>query len=270
MENILRRSLIAAVLVLLALVSALLIAGWASAPETHAETAASIDRKVDTVMKLTASSALASAGISTLPGDAATPIADKLADFTEYFMLILCVLYAEKYLTGIIGAGLFKILIPCACALLIVGLFWKPQLMRRLALKLAVLGLLIYTVIPMSIRVSDLIYDSFRSSIDYTISSTEDFTLKTDELAEAEGDSGLISSILGRISETAGSLTAKAADILNRYVETLAVLIVTTCIIPILVLLFFLWLIKQLSGIDFSGGLPNPLRRGAGGTPQNP
>ena len=173
-------------------------------------------------------------------------------------------LYSEKYLTGIIGAGTFRILVPCACALFILGLFWKPELMRRLGTQLAVLGLVVYFVIPLSIKVSDLIYDSYQESINSTITAAESFTDKTDELSDAEGDSGLIASILGRISETAGTLTDKAAHILNRYVETLAVMIVTTCIIPILVLLFFLWLVKQLSGIDLSGNVPNPFSRRSG------
>ena len=264
MVNTLRKTLAAALLVLLAVVSILFVAGWASAPETHAKTAESIDRKVETVMKLSATSAVVSAGITALPGDAATPIAEKMADFTEYFLLILCVLYSEKYLTGIIGAGTFRILVPCACALFILGLFWKPELMRRLGTKLAVLGLVVYFVIPLSIKVSDLIYDSYQESINSTITAAESFTDKTDELSDAEGDSGLIASIMGRISETAGTLTDKAAHILNRYVETLAVMIVTTCIIPILVLLFFLWLVKQLSGIDLSGNVPNPFSRRSG------
>ena len=42
---------------------------------------------------------------------------------------------------------------------------------------------------------------------------------------------------------------------LNRFVESLAVMIVTACIIPLLVLLFFLWLIRQLTGVDLAAKL---------------
>ena len=112
----------------------------------------------------------------------------------------------------------------------------------------------------MSIRVSDMIYNAYRESIDTTISSAEALSDQTAALADAAEDKNVINSILSRLSETADSLTDKAANILNRFVETLAVMIVTSCIIPILVLIFFLWLIKLLTGIDLSGSLP--LHRG--------
>ena len=62
--------------------------------------------------------------------------------------------------------------------------------------------------------------------------------------------------ILGKIKETTGSLTDRAAETLNRFVEAVAVMIVTSCVIPILVLLFFLWVIKQLTGVDLRDYAP--------------
>ncbi len=252
MEHTLKKLLIAALLILLAVASALFLADKAMSPETHRKTIASLDEKTVTVLKLTATSTVASAAVSAFPGDMATPIAEKLADFTEYFLLILCVLYSEKYLLTIMGAGTFRVLIPLACALLLAGIFWNPKLMRRLALKLAVIGLALYFVIPVSIRVSDAIYSAYESNISAAIASAEELSNETAGLAEAGEDKGLVASILERLSETTESLTDKAAHILNRFVETLAVMIVTSCIIPILVLLFFLWVIKQLTGIDVS------------------
>ena len=256
MENTLKRILAAALLVLLAVTSFLFIAERAAAPETHAKTVASIDEKVETVMKLTATATLASVGISAIPDDTATPIAEKLTDFTEYFLLILCVLYAEKYLLSVVGLGAFKVLIPLACMLLVVSLFWAPRRLRSLAAKLAALGLALYLVIPMSITVSDLIYGAYRDHIDNTVASAQELTEETNQLSGAQGDQNLIQSILARLSETAASLKNKAANTLSRFVETLAVLIVTSCIIPLLVLAFFLWLIKQLLGVDFTPMLP--------------
>ena len=62
--------------------------------------------------------------------------------------------------------------------------------------------------------------------------------------------------ILGRIRATTGGLAERAADTLNRFVEAMAVLIVTSCVIPILVLLFFVWVIKQLTGVDVRDFVP--------------
>ena len=252
MEHTMKKLLIAALLILLAVVSCLFLADKAMAPATHNKTIASIDEKTVTVLKLTATSTVASAAISAIPGDTATPIAEKLADFTEYFLLILCVLYSEKYLLTIMGAGTFRILIPLACALCLAGLFWNPKLLRRLAVKLAVIGLALYFVIPVSIRVSDAIYAAYEQNISAAITSAEELSRETEGLAEAGEDKGLLAAALERLSTTTEGLTNKASNILNRFVETLAVMIVTSCVIPILVLLFFLWVIKQLTGIDVS------------------
>ena len=258
-EQQLKKLLLAVLLLLLAVFSFLFLADRASAQTTHAGTLAVIDEKTEDVLKLTASASLASFGVSAIPGDTATPIATKLADFSEYFLLILCVLYSEKYLIGIIGAGTFKILIPIACALGIVSLFWNPRLLRRLAVKLAAVGLAIYLIIPISFKVSDLIYGAYRSSIDSTISAAEQLTDETAPLADAD-DRSMVDRILDRISETTASLTDKAVDAVNRFVETLAVMIVTSCVIPLLVLLFFFWVIKQLTGVDLSESLPHRRR----------
>ena len=254
-EKLLRKVLFCAIMLLVATISYLYIAERAVSLETNREIIASIDEKSATVLKLTAASTLASAGVSAIPGDTATPIAEKLADFTEYFLLILCVLYAEKYLLTIIGAATFKILIPCACALLIVGTFWNPKAMKRLALRVALFALAIFIAIPASIGVSDMVYNSYRGSIDVTVRETEQLNEETSELSEAGEDSGLIASIFERLSETATGLADKAAKLLNRYVEALAVLIVTSCIIPLLALAFFVWLLKLLTGADAFGAV---------------
>ncbi|MBR4035978.1 MAG: hypothetical protein IKJ05_04510, partial [Oscillospiraceae bacterium] len=54
-------------------------------------------------------------------------------------------------------------------------------------------------------------------------------------------------------------------QILNRFMEAIAVMIVTSCVIPIVVLLFFWWVVKAIIGIR----LP-PVQRFAGYIPEKP
>lgn len=250
MEKTLKNILIVSLLILAAVISCLFIADKAASPETHVKTIRAIDEKTQTVLKLTATSTLASAAISALPDDAATPIAEKLADFTEYFLLILVVLYTEKYMITILGAAAFRILIPVAFGLFGVGLFWNPRVMKKISLKLAVFALAVYFVIPASINVSELIYKSYSDSINTTITSAEELANSAEESSGKTESSS--SSFFQKIQEAATSVAGRASQVLNRFVEALAVMIVTTCIIPILVLVFFLWLIRQLTGIDVS------------------
>lgn len=265
MEKNLKKALGTALLILLAVVSIFVIARFASRPESYESTVLSVDDKIDTVLKLTASSTLLSAGVSAIPDDTATPIAEKLADFTEYFLLVLCVLYAEKFLLTIIGTAAFKILVPIACLFFIVALYRENESWQRVGAKTLLFALAVYFIIPLSLRVSDKIYNNYQETLDITISSAEDFTETTSEISESDGDETVISRILERISETATTLANKAAVLMNRFVQALAVLIVTSCIMPLLVLAFFAWLIKLFAGADITVNLPHAGGRGRRG-----
>ena len=215
--------LITVACILIAALSFFYLAGILSSPETYSGILRSIDDKVQTVLKLTASSTAASAGITAIPGDAGTPIAEKLADFSEYGILILCVLYAEKYLLSILGSGVFKFIIPIACVLYPLGFFRDLEGIKPILKKIAI--------------VEDL---------------AEDATLA----GSTAEDQNAIQRIWGYLSESASSFAERGAEILNRFIESLAVMIVTSCVIPLLVLFFSLWIINQVFGFS----IPAPSR----------
>lgn len=249
MHQPLTKTLIALVLVFIMVFSFFVLGKLLSSPDVMSGVVRSIDEKAETVLKLTAATTLASAAVSAIPDDTATPIAEKLADFTEYFLLILCVLYSEKYLLTLLGTAVFRILIPVACLMLLGGLFLKSGKAERLAVKLGVVGLALYFLIPCSVLVSDLVYNTYRTSIDAAVASAQALTDESGALEEQEGkndNTGLFSALAG----AADRLLSRAANTLRQFVETLAILIVTSCLIPLLTLMFFLWLIRQLAGLD--------------------
>ena len=249
MEKRLVKILISLLLVLLAVLSCFVVARMCDDSTLNRRLSESIDEKTATVMKLTSASAVASAGISAIPGDTATPIAEKLADLTGYFLIVLSVLYTEKALLSMLGAAAFKILVPIACAAGIAGVwFWGRG--RLLARKLALFAIAIAVAIPASLLVSDGIYENYSARIDETLASSEELNEETAPLAQANRDESIIQTILARLSETAASLADKAAQLLNRYVESVAILIVTSCILPCLGLVLILWLTKTLFGVD--------------------
>lgn len=251
-QNILLKT---AACLILAVVSFFVLGRFLSSPEAYVGITSSIDDKVETVLKLTASSTAASAGITAIPGDAGTPIAEKLADFSEYGILILCVLYAEKYLLTILGSGVFKYIIPIACIIYPLGFLRSMESIRPLMKKIAIVSLALYFVIPLSVHVSDRIYDTYHASIDGTISAAEELAEDANQLEASEEDQNAIQKVLGILTDSATNLADRAAEILNRFIESLAVMIVTSCVIPILVLVFSLWIINQVLGISI------PIRR---------
>lgn len=254
--------LMVAVLAVVALVSFYKVADYASSPETHRQTIEALEEKKATVMKLTGAATGVSVAITMIPGDAATPIAEKLADLSTIFLLVFSAIYLEKYLVTITGYAAFKLLIPLACGAGIAAVLFRSHIAKQLAAKLAVFGLAIVLVIPASVGISNLIEDTYHSSIQSTI----DLALETTEEIEEDADlnaakeeekkGNFFSELLSTVTETVSVATDKVENVLNHYLEALAVLLVTSCVIPVLVLFFFVWLVKIILGVD----IPTPRR----------
>lgn len=259
------------VLAVAALLSFFLLAAHFSSPETYAGTIESLDAKKATVMELVATSTAASGAITLLPGDAGTPIAEKLVDLSSDFVVVLAALYLEKYLLTVLGFAAFKILVPAGCALGIAAVVSRTERWRKafaqLALKLVLFGIATCLLVPASVFVSNMIESTYQDSIDATLAaaqqSTDDLEAAaqeegdSDESLEEEGSAWPLSAIVDTATNIADTLSSSAQEALdslqetlNSYIEALAVMIVTSCVIPILVLLFFLWLVKTILGVD--------------------
>ena len=254
-----KKAALAALLVLAALLSIFAVGKRASDPAYHQASIDALAEKQETVLELTASAA-----ITLLPGDTATPIAEKLADLSGYFLIVLCAIFLEKYLLTITSYVSFTILIPAACALGIAALFSEKlrAALGKLAWHLLLFALAIAFAIPAGVKVSSMIEDTYCASIEETIANAEQTTEdiqsatsgETDE-GEKSGLSGLFSKVTEGITGAATAAVEQLKTVLNRFIEALAVMLVTSCLIPILVLLFFAWLVKLMLGIE-----PPPLR----------
>ena len=263
-ERSLRSWALAALLLALAVLSFAVVTPWAASAETHAASLAALEEKQTTVLELTAAATAASAAITLLPGDAATPIAEKLADVSGYFLLALCAVYLEKYLLTLTAYAAFRLLVPAALLLLAAWLLAGRDWLRKAGWKLLVFAAAIVLVIPASVKVSGLIEDTYRVSLEETLRQAKDTTAAVEDSAQS-GDSqeeqgflgGLFSKVTEGVSQAASGLTERVGQMLNRFLEALAVTLVTACLIPILVLLFFVWLVKFIWGIE----IPDP--RGA-------
>ena len=62
--------------------------------------------------------------------------------------------------------------------------------------------------------------------------------------------------IAGDAKSAAAGLLDEFQQTLNHLIEALAVMIVTSCLIPILVILFFVWIIRTLLSVDINIQMP--------------
>ena len=249
-----KRLLPAALALAAALLSFTLLARITADPAFFQSARTALDEKQSTVLELTAASTAASAAISLLPGDSLTPLAEKLADLSGYFLIVLCAVFLEKYLLSITALAAFKLLIPAGFLLLAAALL-VPRLRAvgyALAGKLLLFGLAIVLVIPAGVRVSALIEDTYHDSIEATM---EDARNTADALSDGasgtdeDSTGGLFSAVTNGISQTVSRAAERVKTLISRFLEALAVLLVTSCLIPILVLLFFVWIVKLALGI---------------------
>ncbi len=261
------KAIIAAVIAAVALVSLIVFANIASNPETYTGIIGTLDEKKGNVMVLATTTTAASAAISALPNDMGTPIADKLVDFSSYFMVILAVIYLEKFLLTTLGFLGFGILIPVACALFAVAVFLRRGTLtrvnlQRLGTKLAAFGLALALVVPVSVWLTDNVDATFDESLAASNAAAQEATEQLEENTQeqAQEDQGLLGGIANAVQEGWNGLTQGAqqaldslGDQLNTMIDTLAVMIVTSCLIPLLVLILFLQLVKIITGLDFGG-----------------
>ena len=259
MDSPLRRRLLALGAIVLALVSFFVIGGIVTNPETFSKTVAVLDEKRNTVMRLVAASTGSSAAISLLPGDAGTPLAEKLVDLSADFLVVIAAIYLEKYLLTILGLASFKFLIPLSCVLFSVACMVRDRtpakaILKHVAAKLALFGIAVFLVVPASVHISQMIENTYEASINETLETAEQTTdaiEKSADQGKSEDESNPLSFLLN-VPDELGKLTNAAQNSLNNFIEALAVMIVTSCVIPILVLLFFVWLVGTILGIDIS------------------
>lgn len=251
-----KRIISAAVLLAMALVSFFGLGAVATSPETYEKTMESLDQKKNDVLALTASAAAASTAVSFLPGDAGSSIADKLADLTTGLAIILCIIYLEKYMLTVLGYAAFKIIIPIALAMIAVTVFAANYKMRQMAVKLIVFALIITFVVPAGETVSGIIQSTYQETMDKTIADAQKSVEEMEEGNEkaAEEEEGFFAGIISKVTDAVtGFVTSqleKAKNTMSNLIEATAVMVVTSCIIPVLVLLFAFWVLKMLFGID--------------------
>lgn len=243
MENEKQKKILFALIpIVIALLSFFVIARFTSSTEFNAKTIQSLDDKKTTVMELAAASTAASAAITLIPGDVGNPIA--------------CVFFSGY-------------------------LLWRKEILRVVAQKFLLFGLAVYLVIPASVKVADMIETTYASSIESTIETAKQTTdeiesetgesgqvddKRSNEKSQSDSDSdskenagGFFSGLFNKVQEGVSTATANVENVLNNFIEALAILLVTSCLIPILVLIFFVWLVKMLLGLNID--IPTSVRK---------
>lgn len=231
--------------------------------ETWSGTIEVIGAKKNNVLALTTSTIALSAAISALPDDTGTPVAEQLTQLSGNLGIVLAVLYLEKYLLTILGFLSLGVLGPVAFALLAISLLMHGRLttshaLFTLGIRVLLVGIIAIAVVPASVWVTQRIDETYQISISQEESegSAEESKPTDSESQEnknfwdsiASGAAQLVSNLKDGIK----SVTDGVVEQVTNLIEGAIVMIVTSCLVPLLVLAVFLWMGHSLMGIDVS------------------
>lgn len=235
----------------------------ASIPESEfvKDSIESVEDSKDTVMRFAAATLSASVAITLLPDDVATPLADSLADMNIYFVAILMLLFFEKILI-VYGFKLAAIVLPIACAIYALSIILKRDALKSLAVRLSILVLSVALVVPCSTHVTNYVAADLTQYVEATIASTEDGADKVNEAMDVGEDEKTIFEKLSESFKTAindvSDLMLHFQNSIRKCMNSIAILLMTNCLMPILNFFFLKWVLKE----TFNIAIPTPrLRR---------
>lgn len=232
----LKKAAIVAIALLIAVISITRIATFAGSADNHSHSIEQTEEKINTVITLSGGAAGTSATLSLLPGDICTPLAEQTAELATYFLLILSALYLEKFLITLSGYITFGILIPLACILFCAAVISGKKQLYTISAKIGLVGIIVFLIVPASVTLSDMVYRTQEDQVMNTISEYNDLDI------EGDSDTGF----LGDLTSITTTTIDKITNFISSMMESLAVMIVTACIIPILVFVALSWIMKTL------------------------
>ncbi len=254
--------LFALVLVLIALISFFALAKFLSTSTAFNGTYAALEEKQNTVAEISAISVAAASILHYVPGGEA--LSKELVELGGYFIIILAAIYLEKILIGISGLAAFKVLIP-------IGLFagagyilTKNEAMKSMSKKLISFGIILFLLVPSSVWISNLVENnrelfSGQQEIEELQIEIKEIEGKSED-EEIDEDAGFFDKLRNRTADAAASIKELPAKIkrfptfakekYDALMDYVAFFLITTCVIPIVVLVLLIEIVKQLFGIS--------------------
>ena len=252
-----KKIILAIVMIIIAISSIFGVSKVTTSTKFHEKTIKSLDDKKVVVMQITAATAGTATALSAIPGDSTTPLANQILKLSSYLIIVIGAIFLEKILLTLTGYASFTFIIPIACILFAIYLFAEKEVLKKLAIKLAVFGIIIFMIVPISVRISDIIEETYKGTIDQTIEeakNTENIAENSQETEEKkEGWNGIVSNIkegISNVGDTVSNAVEGGKKMMSRFIDAIAELIITTCVIPIAVLLFLIWIVKIIFGLD--------------------
>ena len=193
--------------------------------------------------------------VSMLPDDTGTAISNELAQFTGYLLFVISAIFLEKYLLVTIG-WIGTVIAILSCVFFLLASFAKKgnkMKLKEYAIRTLIFSICIVCIIPLGCECGKGIEKANADSIQRALNDAK----KANEIVEAmpaEEDRNFFQKVgdfFAGLWDSAKQAYEWAKSVLNNFMASIAVMLVTTIAIPILMLFAFLWAIKFLTKHDF-------------------
>ena len=246
--------------VFLMVISICVLAGKVPEMEYVTNSIENLDESRDRVMTFSGATLTASTAISLLPKDWANPLANSLADMNKYFIFIFAVIFLEKLIV-IEGIKIsFTYILPAACALYILFELLQKEKIKEWAIKIAILGIAVVCVIPFSIHFTGKVSEDYLAYVDETIAEANAGAEKIYEIKEVNEDEDTfldkISDVFVNAYQGVKDLFTYFNNLTKRCINSIAIIMVITFVLPLLTLVFFRWLLKELFSLNLNISVP--------------
>ncbi|MBR6664865.1 MAG: hypothetical protein IKL22_03995 [Lachnospiraceae bacterium] len=219
-------------------------------------TVESLETSRTKIMEFSGATIATSLAITALPDDFGTPLADTLADMNMYFIFIFAVLFVEKLLVVEGVKFSFAWIIPIALGLYILGTLITKDSIKLFAKKLLIFGMAVVFVIPVSTHFTEKVCADYLVYVDDTIAEANDGAQKVNEIMATEEEETTIFDKLSAAFKTAMSgmndLMEYFENVIKKFINSIAIMLVTSFVMPLFILIIFRWLIKELFSLNLS------------------
>lgn len=217
-----------------------------------------LEKSQSTIMKFSSATIATSLAMSALPNDFATPLAGTVSDLNTYFIFMFAVVFIEKLIV-IEGTKLsLTYIIPAACILYTIFIITSRKCFKALASKLLILGISLVVVIPSSTLLTETMCADYLAYVDETIAEADAGANKVnDVMSSGDEDSSFFDKLSNAFKTAIQSVTDLLTyfkNVVKKCINSVAIMLVITFVVPLLILLLYRWLLNEL----FSLHLPVP------------
>jgi hypothetical protein len=210
----------------------------------------SLDDSQEVVMAVTGATLGVSVAITFLPDDYASPLADTLADMSTYFVILLGMILFEKLLITVGVPFIFRFIIPAGIILLIVYYISHKKIIRTIAYKILAFAIVIILAVPLGTSVSKWLCSSSLDYVNETVTQAQDGSDKIEEISESSSSDKsfyeTVSSVFDSAIEGVTDLFNYYKGIIQKFINTIAIMMLAYLVVPFVTFLLMLWFMNQL------------------------